>query len=210
MDVVALNAEARTKEDVAKHLRWEDRLPAEVYGAGKENVSVHMDYQDFRRAYIAAGENTVIDLTISGTPRKVLVQGVDFHPVSGKMTHVDFMNVDMDKKVTTNIPLEFVGVSPAVKDLAGTLMTNLSEVEVTCLPGDLIHSIEVDISVLEDFHSAIHVSDLKVPSTVEILEDMDRTIATVAAPREEEVDAPVGDAVPAEGEGEEAAAEGGE
>lgn len=213
MDNVLLTAEPRNKSVKAKHLLLESLLPAEIYGAQQENLSVQMDYQDFRKAYIVAGENTVIDLTVGeGAARKVLVQKVDFEPVSGKMRHVDFVNVNMNKPVHANIPLEFVGTAPAVKDLGGMLMTNINEIEVKCLPGDLVHSIEVDISGLEDFHTVIHVSDLKISDKLEVLVDMERTVATVSAPAEEEVDEPVGAAVPEGEEGAEGAegAEGGE
>jgi large subunit ribosomal protein L25 len=216
MDNVLLKAEPRNKSVKAKHLLLESLLPAEIYGSQQENLSVQMDYQDFRKAYIVAGENTVIDLTVGeGASRKVLVQNVDFEPVSGKMRHVDFVNVNMNKPVHANIPLDFVGTSSAVKDLGGMLMTNITEIEVKCLPGDLIHSIEVDISVLEDFNTVIHVSDLNISDKLEVLVDMERTVASVSAPAEEEVDEPVGAAVPegeegAEGEEGVEGAEGGE
>ena len=192
MDAVALEAQKRNKSVLAKKLLWENILPAEVYGAGLENVSVQMDYQAFRKAYIVAGENTVIDLSIDGeSPRKVLVHEVNFDPVSGNLRHVDFVNVNMNKAVHTHIPLEFVGVSPAVKDLAGVMMHNVTELEVKCLPGDLVHSIEVDVSGLVDFHSSLHVKNLTIPSGLTVLTDPELTVATVSAPKVEVEPEPV-------------------
>lgn len=200
MDTVVLRAQKRDKSVKAKHLLWEKVLPAEIYGSGLENVSVQMDYQEFRKAYIAAGENTVIDLTVEGTaPRKVLVQKVDFEPVSGNMRHVDFMNVNMKKEVHTHIPLEFVGVAPAVKDFGGILMHNTSELEVKCLPGDLVHSIEVDISGLVDFGISIHVKDIKIPAGLTVLTDEELTVATVSAPKVEVEEVAAPEEAPVEG-----------
>jgi large subunit ribosomal protein L25 len=212
MDTIELAAVKRDSSVKAKDLRRMNLIPAEFYGAGVENCSFQMDYQMFRKAYMVAGENTVIDLNVEGdASRKVLVHDVQFDPVSDKIRHVDFINVRMDKAVTTNIPLEFVGVSIAVKDDGGVLNTNLTEIEVTCLPGDLIHSIEVDISSLVDFHTSIHVSDLKLSDKITVLTDLGTTVATVAAPREEEVETAAPESAtgePLEGEeGAEASAE---
>ncbi|MEK7447724.1 MAG: 50S ribosomal protein L25, partial [Patescibacteria group bacterium] len=89
-------------------------------------------------------------------------------------------------KITASIPLNFTGDSKAVIDLSGSLITNKSEVEVECLPADLPHEIEVDISVLEDFEAVIHVKDIKVPEGVEIKDDLEETVALVEPPRSEE------------------------
>lgn len=197
MDFVQLTAQKRDRNLSARIVRLNSMIPAEFYGEGKQNISLQMNYQNFRKAYVAAGENTVIDLTIEGqnSPLKVLVHEVQRHPVTDKIIHVDFMDVRMDKEVHTHVPLEFVGESKAVKDLSGTLMTNITELEVKCLPQYLIHSIPVDISVLEDFHSSIHVKDLSVPSDIIVLDDPEQTVASVQPPRVEEETPPV----PAEG-----------
>ncbi|MDP2625228.1 MAG: 50S ribosomal protein L25 [Candidatus Peregrinibacteria bacterium] len=210
MDVVEIIAKKRDGSR-AMDVRRNGMIPAECYGAGKENVSIQMDYQVFRKAYIVAGENTVIDLKVGDKPvQKVLVHQVDFNAVSDKIIHVDFVNVDMDVEVHTSIPLNFVGISPAVKDLAGMLMTNITDLEIKCLPGDLVHAIDVDITVLADFHTSIHVSDLIVPKKITVLADSELMVATVVAPRSEEEE--VETEVPAEGEEveTEAPAEGGE
>lgn len=198
MDTVLLEAVPRDKSVKTRELRNASLVPAEIYGSGQPNVSVQMDYQTFRKAYIAAGENTVIDLSVEGAqaPRKVLVHQVNFDTVTGKIKHVDFVNVDMNKEVHTHIPLEFVGTAPAVKDMSGTLMTHITELEVKCLPGDLIHKVKVDITGLVDFHTSIHVRDLHLPEAITVLDDLEATVASVAAPRVEEEEAPV---VPAEG-----------
>lgn len=146
-----------------------------------------MDYQTFRRAYIAAGDTSIIDVDLDGGKKKfkVLVQDVQFHPINSTIAHVDFLNLRMDHKVSTSIPVEVTGVSLAVKDLVGVLTLITPSIRVRCLPGDLIKSVVIDISVLKTFHDAIHVSDLKMPSTIQILDDLDQTVANVLPPRKE-------------------------
>jgi large subunit ribosomal protein L25 len=92
----------------------------------------------------------------------------------------------MDEEITTNIPVSFVGVAPAVKELGGMLITHLDEIEVKCLPNNLIHTIEVNIEPLIDFHSSILVSDLVVPDTIKVLNNLEDVVVTAVAPRQEE------------------------
>lgn len=187
MDTVALEVQKRdTSKTTADEVRAEGMIPGECYGAGKENVSIKVDYQTFRKLYNTAGESTVVDLTIEGEMHKALVHTISLDSLHGRITHVDFKFIDMNKPVDANIPLVFVGEAPAVKEMAGVLTKNMTEIAVRCLPADLPHEIEIDISSLVDFHSAIHVSDVTPPQGVEFMEEDERTIASVAAPREEE------------------------
>lgn len=202
METVELSARKRDKIRSAKAVRRAGFIPGEVYGGGKENVSVEFEYQDFRRAYIRSGENTLVNLSLGeGEPYTVLVHDVQLDPVTGRMVHVDLLNVRMDQEVHTHIPLEFVGVSPAVKDMSGTLLTSISQLEVKCLPKDLVHSFKVDVSVLVDFHSSIHVKDIPVPHGIRVIDDMDATVVTAVPPlKEEEISStPVDGSVPTEG-----------
>jgi large subunit ribosomal protein L25 len=187
MDKAVLNVQVRDKAVKAKNLRKEGLLVAEFYGHGMENMSLQMDYQEFRKLYREAGENTVIDLVVEGGKTlKVLVHQVEYDPVTDEFQHVDFINVRMDEEVTTNVPIILEGQAPAVKEMGGVLMQNLDELEIRCLPGDLIHEITVNIESLVDFHSSIHVSDISIPGKIAIVTDPERTIVTVTAPREEE------------------------
>lgn len=189
METLALAVSPRSEVHSARGLRREGIIPAEVYGGGQKNLSVQVDYQTFRKAYRKAGENTIIDLMVGGgdAPLKVLVHDVEYDRGTGKIIHVDFVNVRMDEEVETHIPLEFTGEPEAVKALGGTLITPLSELEVRCLPAQLVHSIAVDVSSLVDFHMAIHVSDVVVPEGLTVLDDPEGVVAHVVAPRVEEV-----------------------
>lgn len=181
----------------AKDARAKGQIPMVYYGKGLDNRHFSVDYQDFRRAYEKGGRSTIITLVNEKNEElPALVHDVQYEPVSDDFMHVDLKAVDMNKVIHTQIPLVFVGISPAVKDEGGVLMTNREMVEVECLPKDLIHEIEVDISPLVDFHTTITVGDIKAPDTITILDAPELNVATVTQPRaliEEEV-------APAEGE----------
>ncbi len=168
-------------------LRREGLVPVVLYGKGKDNLSLSVNKKEFDRAYKMSGGSTIIQIEIEGEKTKnVLIKDVDKHPVNDSIRHADFYQVRMSEKITASIPLNFTGDSKAVIDLSGSLITNKSEVEVECLPADLPHEIEVDISVLEDFEAVIHVKDIKVPEGVEIKDDLEETVALVEPPRSEE------------------------
>ena len=187
MDSAVLEAQVREASVKAKVLRRNNLIPAQYYGRGVENMSLQVDYQTFRRLYRTAGEDTVIDLKVEGGENaKVLVHSVDYDPVTDKFTHVEFINVRMDEEVTTHVHVRLEGQAPAVKEMAGVLIQNLDEVEIRCLPGDLIHEVVVNIESLVDFNSAIHVSDITLPEKVAMVTDPALTVATVSAPRAKE------------------------
>ncbi|MFA6305752.1 MAG: 50S ribosomal protein L25 [Candidatus Gracilibacteria bacterium] len=205
MDAITLEVQSRNAEEKAKDLLAQEFIPAEFYGKGVENISFKMDYQTFRRTFNKAGMNTVISLVVDGKKGpNVLVGDVQYHPITGNMIHVDFTDVKMDQEIHTSIPLVFVGVAPAVKNLAGVFMPKMDEVDVKCLPAALVHNIEVNIDSLVDFHTYVRVKDLNVPAGITIMDQPEDVVAMVVAPRAEE-EAPVVAAAPAEGE---AAAEG--
>ncbi len=186
MDTVKLEATLRKDDVSAKDIRKGDMIPAVFYGEGKENKHLALDYQTFRRVFDEAGWNTVLELEIDGKKSvNVLTHDVQHDPVTDRFTHVDFKFVDLNKEVTTEVPLVALGESMAVKELGGTLQTR-DMVTVRCMAKIIPHSIEFDITSLEDFSSSIHVGDLKLPEGVEVLDDPELTVASVSAPRAEE------------------------
>ena len=213
METVKLKATKRDMNVKAKDYRKQGYVTAEYYGNGVKNHSFIIGYQDFRRAYKAAGKSTVLELELDdGEKTYALIHEVDYHPVSDQYTHIDFIHVDLNKDVTTKIPLVFVGEPLAVKELKGTLMQALEAVEVKCLAKDLVSSMDVDVSGLVDFNSIIRVADLKFPEGYTVLADLNETVAIVTPPREEKEEEviPV-DQIPVEGEeGKEGGEEGGE
>lgn len=185
-----IKLQAKKRDVVGKGLaavRNEGLVPAVLYGKGKENINLSVNKKEFDHTYKLSGESSLILLELEGEKAKnVLIKDISKDPVYGSVLHVDFYQVKMSEKITTNIPLVFIGDSKAVIDLSGSLITNKDEVEVECLPGDLPHEIEVDISVLEDFESVLHIRDIKVPEGVEIKDDPEETLALVEPPRSEE------------------------
>ncbi len=182
MEKIELKVQKRDLTVPAKSVRKLGFVPGICYGAGKENVAIQVEYQVFKKAYIQAGENTIIELDVDGTKHNVLVHELQIDPIYNTASHVDFMILNMKEKVDTNVPVVVVGEAPAVKEQGGTLNLVMQEIAVRCLPGDIPHEFTVDISGLADFHSVIHVSDLVVPANVEIMSDADQTVVNIAAP----------------------------
>lgn len=169
-----------------EELRKAGLVPAVVYGKGKENLNLAVNKIEFNKVFSKTGENTLIDLEIEGGMKNVLAKEVQFHAVTDEPIHIDFYEVKMDEEIETEVPLKFIGESPAVKDLEGTLITNKTEVTVKCLPAYIPHEIEIDISVLATFEDSILAKDIKLPAKVELLTEPEETIALVNPPRSEE------------------------
>ncbi len=189
---IELETKPRPEYSVEK-LRKEGLMPAIVYGHNKKTEHLALAYPAFEKVFRKAGESTLVTLMVNGQPKNVIIQEVQRHYLTGKFIHADFYEVSMTEKMTARVQLEFIGVSNAVKAMGGTLVTVLHEVEVECLPADLPHSFEVDISVLNSFEDSIHVKDLKAGDKVEILTDHEEMVAKVNPPRdvEAELAAPV-------------------
>jgi len=182
-----LKAEMRNDAVSPKNLRKTDVIPAVLYGKGVDSLSIQVDYQSFRKLYRKAGSNGIIELDIPGKPLKAIVHHVDFDPVTGKMAHIDFLNVDMKQEITVSIPLEFVGIAPAVKDLGGILVHGRNEIKVRCLPDRIVPVIEVDVSSIVNFHTTITIADLVLPEGVKVIDNLKLPVAT-ATPTKEEVE----------------------
>lgn len=170
-----------------KNLRANGLIPAVLYGRDTKPQSLEIKNIDFKKAFAEAGTSTLIDLKIDDKNSvKVLTHEPQVNPVSDAAIHVDFYKVRMDEKINTEIPLEFIGESDAVKNEDGTLITNRDNIEIECLPNDLIPNYEIDLSALKTFDDQITVADIKLPSTIEILTDAEEVIAFVEPPRSDE------------------------
>ncbi len=172
-------------------IRKNGSIPAVFYGAKEASTPISISLTDFEKVWKAAGESTVVNLEGDGVELDALIHDIDLHPVTGVPRHVDFYVLEKGKKVKVGVPLEFVGVSAAVKDLAGTLVKVLHELEIEALPKDLPHGIDVDISLLNTLESQILAQDIKLPNGVELISKPDEVVAAVSVAVEEPVDAPV-------------------
>ncbi len=214
METVNLTATLRTETGrQAKQLREKGFIPAVLYGRGAENMNLSFTKGEFEKIYKEAGSSTIVSLKIDGQPPiKALILEPQYDPITDKIIHADLYKVNMKEEIHTEIPLVFVGVSPAVADLEGNLITSKDAIEVKCLPDKLVSEIEVDISSLKTFEDSIKVSDLIIPEGIEVLAEADETIAMVSEPRSdaelEEIETPAtADEEKAAIEGIEAAAE---
>jgi len=185
-----LSLTAKTREVEGKKvsgLREQGLIPAVLYGHGLKPISVSVPYPAFEKIYQAAGESTLVDLKLDDKNSvKVLIHDIQHDPITNRLAHVDFLQVRMDEEIHTKVPLKFIGIAPAIKELSGILVTNLNELEIKCLPNDLIHEIEVDLSNLRTFDDQVRVADLKVPAGIKVLSPADETVALVQEPREEQ------------------------
>src|SRR3989338_10117933 len=168
-------------------VRQGGKIPAVVYGHGLANKNLELDYNAFDKVFKEGGESTIIDLDIDGELLKVLISDVQYDPVKDLYNHVDFHQIKMDEKINANVELKFIGESKAVKELDGVLVHNISELEIKCLPGDLVGEIEVDISKLNTFDDVVTIGDLNVSKNIEIIgHELTDVVAIVSRPREEE------------------------
>jgi large subunit ribosomal protein L25 len=186
MERVELPADSRdVRGKKVKQLRAQGLIPAVLYGPDTAPQAIQTEERPLVTALRQAGSTSLIDLTVDGEPEAyvVLARHVQRNPLTGRLLHADFYQVRLTEKVRTSPRLEFVGESPAVKEGTGVMIFAMTEVEVECLPTDLVNSIEVDLSVLEDLGDSIQVGDLPIPSGVTILADDGQVVVNLVAPR---------------------------
>ncbi|MBI4992961.1 MAG: 50S ribosomal protein L25 [Candidatus Magasanikbacteria bacterium] len=185
--VFAFTAQKRTEKN-ADIVRAAGQLPGVLYGQGIESVSLAADRVKFQKLYDQAGESSLIDFTVEGgkEPVKVLIQDIQYDPVKQKPIHFDLRQIRMDKEMDVTIQIHFINEPPAVKGLGGTLNKSVEEIDVRCLPKDLIGLVEVDLSVLQTFDDAIHIKDIKFPDGIKVMDKLDLVVAKVMPPLTEE------------------------
>jgi large subunit ribosomal protein L25 len=183
-------------------LRKSGKMPAVLYGHNIKNQSITIGLSEFEKVLKKAGESTIVEIqTQDGKTHPVLIHDLQRHYLTTKPVHVDFYEVSMTEKLKSKIALEYTGESKAVKELGGVLVKILNEIEVECLPQDLPHAIEVNISVLNSFEDSIHVKNLAIPPNVKVISSLEDIIAKVQPPRAEEelAETPVEDISKVEG-----------
>ncbi|HEX9664600.1 MAG TPA: 50S ribosomal protein L25 [Patescibacteria group bacterium] len=189
MESTSLSVATRqTTGKKVKDLRKKGLIPGVVYGPDLKPRNLKIDYNSFEKIYDRGGYSILIDLKIDDQPEsvKVLITELQKDPVTDKFTHVDFHQVRLTEKLITSVKLKFIGQSDAVKGLGGTLVTNLSDLEIRCLPQDLVSEIEVDISTLKTFEDVVRIKDLQIPANIEVMNNPEASVAAVVAPRTEE------------------------
>lgn len=183
--MLTLKAEIRDLNTKAQKLREAGRVPAVFYGKKEASTPISLKKTDFMKVWKEAGESSVVTLETPEGSKESLIHEVDLDPVSGTPRHADFYVFEKGHKVEVALPVEFAGVSPAVKDLGGTLVKVLHELKIEAMPKDLPHNIIVDISFLKEFGDQILANQIELPKGVELKEKPEEVIVTVSAPREE-------------------------
>lgn len=173
-----------------KSIKKRGKIPAVVYGPKMKNVSLEVDEKEFKKVFQEAGESSLIELSLENDKKQhpVLVHDIQKDPVSDKIIHIDFYQPDLTKEVEVKIPLVFEGTASAEKDLGGTLIKNMLEIEVKALPQNLPHDIKVNIDALKTFEDHILVKDLVLPKDIKTLKNPDEIVVAVLPPQKVEED----------------------
>ncbi len=175
----------QTGKNANRRLRSAGKIPAVVYGGGKESVPIQVEQKDLKELLATeGGENAVFLLKLAGTGRSrhTMVREVVTHPISRQITHIDFMRVNMTEKVRVAVPVELVGTAYGVKTEGGVLDFVNREVEIECLPGDIPPSLELEVSELKVGDHA-EVKDLVLPASVQLLSEEDKVLVAIAHSR---------------------------
>lgn len=183
---IDLKAEKREKVGKLESIKKAGFMPAVYYGRKKESTPIQIKKSEFLKAWKNAGESTVIKLNTPSGELEALIHAVDLDPITDEPRHADFYIFEKGHKVEIAVPLEFVGISPAVKDLGGVLMKILHEIKVEAEPSNLPHQIEVDISPIIELEGQILAKDIIMPKGVELMEHPEEVVVTVATPKAEE------------------------
>jgi large subunit ribosomal protein L25 len=183
-----LNALVRTiTGKKVRNLRKQGIMPSSIYGHGFDPISIQLVDKEMFAVFSHAGESSLVDLELDGKILPILFRNPQYHPVTGMLSHIDCYKVNLKEKITTFVPLEFIGESDAVK--AGKVLVEaVNEVEVEALPANLPEKIEVDLSKLVDIDSEITVADLIFDrNLIEIKNESSQVVVKVEEPKVEEV-----------------------
>jgi large subunit ribosomal protein L25 len=184
-------------------------IPAVVYGPGSANQSLKINYREFEKAFQAAGESTLIDLSVgTESPVKVLVHDIQRAPVSNDYTHIDFYQLDMHKKLKVEIELHFKNIEAVEKSTGGEVIRNTDKLEVECLPKDLVKEIEIDLTeYLKAIGDVFRAKDVKLTAGLELAIDGESPIASIQEIKEEVIEEVAAPETVVEGEEKKAEAE---
>ena len=186
--MITLTAEKRdikTKLDV---IRAEGKMPAVLYGRKQKSTPITISAVEFEKTWKQAGENGVVVLKTKEGDLESLIYDISRDPITSKFTHADFYVFEKGQKMQVKVPIEFIGVSPVVKDKGGMLVKVIRELEVEGAPKDIPRTVVVDVSALISFESQIFAKDITLPAGVVLMVDGGDVVASVYEPKEEVVE----------------------
>jgi large subunit ribosomal protein L25 len=209
---ILLAAEKRTVlGKQVKKLRKQGILPANIFGKDFKSLSISVQANDFTKVFSEAGETGVVYITVDGEEIPTLVKEVQKHPVNDNILHIDLRKINLKQKIETEVPLEYVGESPAEKDGA-VLMYPVDKVVIEALPTDIPHALEIDLSTLTEIDQTFTIANLPKSDKYVIIDDPETVLVSVTAHKEESIEPDTTTTIPEGEEGAEgeAAAEGAE
>jgi large subunit ribosomal protein L25 len=188
-----LKISAKIRDKVKKgvnFLRGKNLVPAVLYGPKIKNLNLEVNSKDFKKAHEEAGESLLVALSVDGHKDfLVLIHDIQLDPISGDPIHVDFYQPALTEEIEIAVPIVVEGQAPAEKNLGGTLVKNISEIEIKALPQKLPKEIKVNVEKLATFEDYILVKDLQVPEGVKILRDGEEILISVSPPEKVEEEA---------------------
>ena len=189
-------------------LRNDGLTPIHMYGPEIESSPLQCDSKILDRVITDAGTNIPVTVNVDGGEQNNLcfIREVQYHPVTNKVLHVDFMKVQVEKSVRAQVPISVIGTSPAVRTMGGTLLQPLLTLTVEALPLEIPKTITLEAELLVDFETNFYVSDIEVDEGVNVINTASEMVASVVAPRVERLESEDGEGDEAETEvvGEEA------
>ena len=181
MESTLLKAQTRTVISKGlNRLRRDGLLPGVLYGSNVDPVALQLPAHEAGQLLTRLQGTILIDLEVDGQTHTTIVRELQRDVLRGHPVHVDFMAVDMEQVLTIMVPINLVGESPAVATGEYAVMTSLYELEVECLPKDIINIVEVSVEGLTELGDTILVSDVVVPEGINILTDLEEAVARVA------------------------------
>ncbi len=173
----------------SRRMRHAKKIPAVVYGTGKESEMLSIDHDEFKHQLeVEAFHNSIIKLVNGGRTEQVILREVQMHPYKPIVMHVDFQRISATDKIHMNIPLHFIGEdkAPGVREEDGIVSHLMNEVDISCLPADLPEYLEIDVSGLH-LNESIHLSEIKLPDGVEFTHppegEADHAVVSVLMPK---------------------------
>ncbi len=180
---IKINAEKRDlgKRSDLTELRKEGFIPGIIYGAGQEGIKIAFNARDYTREYKKSiGAVAFFDITVDGKTYKTFIKEKQIHPLTREVAHIDFLELHKGKSITIEVPINFNGEAPGVKE-GGVFEISIRSIQVTCLPKDIPDEISIDISAL-NIGDSIHFGEIKLPDDIETSISDETTIAAVTLP----------------------------
>jgi len=186
MEKIVLEAQVRTQTGKkVKFLRKEGFIPAIIYGREVETLPISLKKRETTLLFNKISGSTILTIHVDGKEHATLVREVQRDYIKNELLHVDFQAVSLKEKLRTHVSLTLVGKAPVLENFDALIVSGIDQIEVECLPQDLVDTIEVDISSLAEIGAAIYVKDLPKLANVEILTDLEELVAVASAVKEE-------------------------